>query len=192
MERRKFEERGASPRQSRSVPMTNRALPAAAGSNPIEWGAGGPPTERMETDEGIQRINRKKFEEMLRQSPRGGEGPEPGRPVELSDANFRETIKSKPVVVVDFWAPWCGPCRAVSPVLEQLASEMAGKATFGKLNVDDNPRTSHEFGIQGIPTIMVFKDGEPVDGLVGAAPKSMIEARIRPYVDVADRTSPYK
>ena len=79
----------------------------------------------------------------------------------------------------------------VSPVLEELASEMVGQATFGKLNVDDNPTTSQQFGIQGIPTIMVFKDGEPVDGLVGAAPKQMIEARIRPYVS-GTKGSPYQ
>ncbi|MDG7008639.1 MAG: thioredoxin [Nitrososphaerota archaeon] len=112
-------------------------------------------------------------------------------PVELTDANFHEVVASHPLVVVDFWAPWCGPCRIVSPVLEQLASEMAGKATFGKLNVDDNPMTSQQFGIQGIPTIMVFKDGQPVDGLVGAAPKQTIEARIKPYVGAAE-SSPYR
>ena len=104
-----------------------------------------------------------------------------GKPIDLSDADFHEVVKSHPLVVVDFWAPWCGPCRIVSPVLEELSQEMAGKAIFGKVNVDDNPATASEFGIQGIPTIMIFKDGEPVDGLVGAAPKAMIEARIKPY-----------
>ncbi len=146
----------------------------------------------MTFDDEVQRINEKKFEEMLKprskpQEISGGSS----KPVELTDTNFREVVKSHPVVVVDFWAPWCGPCRAVSPVLEQLASEMAGQATFGKLNVDDNPMTSQQFGIQGIPTIMVFKDGEPVDGLVGAAPKQMIESRIRPYVG-GGKSSPYQ
>ncbi|MDG7008502.1 MAG: thioredoxin [Nitrososphaerota archaeon] len=119
-----------------------------------------------------------------------GTTPQP-KPVEMTDANFGEVVSSHPVVVVDFWAPWCGPCRVVSPVLEQLASEMAGKAMFGKLNVDDNPATSQQFGIQGIPTIMVFKDGQPVDGLVGAAPKQMIEARIRPYLQGGKKGAPY-
>jgi len=148
----------------------------------------------MAFDKEVQRINEKKFEEMLKLKAKPKESrPEAGgKPVELSDANFREVVRSHPVVVVDFWAPWCGPCRVVSPVLEQLASEMAGQATFGKLNVDDNPVTSQQFGIQGIPTIMVFKDGEPVDGLVGAAPKQMIEARIRPYLEGGSKGSPYQ
>ena len=147
----------------------------------------------MTFDEEVRKINQRKYEEMMRKSQPREESPaQPAKPVELTDANFREVVGSHPVVVVDFWAPWCGPCRMVSPVLEQLASEMAGEATFAKLNVDDNPMVSQRFGIQSIPTIMVFKDGEPVDGLVGAAPKQMIEARIRPYVDGGSKGSPYR
>jgi thioredoxin 1 len=143
-------------------------------------------------DDEVQKINEKRFEEMLKRTkPQAGNAVDDGKPIELTDANFREALGRHPVVVVDFWAPWCGPCRMVSPVLEELASEMVGKVTFGKLNVDDNPLTSQQFGIQGIPTIMVFKDGEPVDGLVGAAPKHMIEARIRPYASET-KGSPYQ
>ena len=146
----------------------------------------------MTFDDEVQRINAKRFEDMLkRQAQPKGEPPK-AEPIELTDANFFEVVGSKPLFVVDFWAPWCGPCRVVSPVLEQLASEMAGQATFGKLNVDDNPMTSQKFGIQGIPTIMVFKDGQPVDGLVGAAPKQMIESRIRPYVSGQGTGAPYQ
>ena len=145
----------------------------------------------MAFDDEVQKINEKRYEEMLkRQGSESKRAPGPAKPIELTDANFHEVVGSHPLVVVDFWAPWCGPCRVVSPVLEQLASEMAGEATFGKLNVDDNPATSQRFQIQGIPTIMVFKDGQPVDGLVGAAPKQMIEARIRPYTN-GGRRSPY-
>ena len=147
----------------------------------------------MAFDDEVRRINQKKYEEMLKK-PRPNEGRPTGpvKPMELTDSNFGEVVKSHPVVVVDFWAPWCAPCRIVSPVVEQLAEEMAGQATFGKLNVDDNPATSQRFGIQGIPTIMVFKDGEPVDGLVGAAPKQMIEARIKPHIEGGGKGSPYR
>ncbi len=105
-----------------------------------------------------------------------------GTPMNLTDADFHNTVRNHPVMVVDFWAPWCGPCKVVSPILDELSAEMAGKVTFGKLNVDDNPNVAREFGIQGIPTVLIFKDGEAVDGLVGAAPKSMIEQRIKPYI----------
>ncbi len=148
----------------------------------------------MTFDKEVQKINEKKFEEMLKQGSRTKTNPADasGKPIELNDANFYEVVGSHPLMVVDFWAPWCGPCRVVSPVLEQLASEMAGQATFGKLNVDDNPVTSQKFGIQGIPTIMVFKDGQPVDGIVGAAPKQMIQARISPYFSGGGKGSPYQ
>ena len=146
----------------------------------------------MSHDEEVKKINERKFEAMLKQQKSQKSRQETsGKPVELTDANFVQTVKSHRLVVVDFWAPWCGPCRMVSPVLEELASEMVGLATFGKVNVDDNPTVSQQFGIQGIPTIVVFKDGEPVDGLVGAAPKQMIEARIRPYVS-GTGSAPYQ
>ncbi len=148
----------------------------------------------MTFDDEVRRINEKKFKEMLKaQSQPSNSGAAPhGTPIELTDANFRDVVSKHPVVVVDFWAAWCGPCKMVSPIVEELASDMAGKATFGKLNVDENPKVSSEFGIQSIPTIMVFKDGEPVDGLVGAAPKQMIEARIKPHIGEGNGVSPYR
>lgn len=148
----------------------------------------------MTFDDEVKRINEKKFEEMFRQRTSGesGQPAPPGKTADLSESNFQEAVKSHPLVVVDFWAPWCGPCKVVSPLLEQLAVEMAGKATFFKLNVDDNPTVSEQFGIQGIPTILIFKDGKPVDGIVGAAPKQMIEARIRPYFSGKSDSGPYR
>jgi thioredoxin 1 len=104
-------------------------------------------------------------------------------PITLNDSNFEGTIKKSQLIVVDFWAPWCGPCRAVSPVIEQLATELAGKALFGKLNVDENPVVSSTFGIQSIPTIAIFKNGKMVDGFVGAASKSQILSKISTYID---------
>lgn len=101
--------------------------------------------------------------------------------VKLTDANFNEEVKSG-VTLVDFWAPWCGPCRMVAPVLEEVAEKYQGKAKIGKLNVDENQATAGEFGIMSIPTMLVFKDGEPVDKIVGAVPKDAIEEKLNQYV----------
>lgn len=104
-------------------------------------------------------------------------------PVTLNDSNFEDMVKRNQLIVVDFWAPWCGPCRAVSPVIEQLSNELTGKVLFGKLNVDENPVVSSTFGIQSIPTIAIFKNGKMVDGFVGAASKSQILSKISTYID---------
>ncbi len=96
--------------------------------------------------------------------------------IELTDANFEEEIvKSEGVTVVDFWAPWCGPCRLVAPVIEELASEYAGEVRFAKLNVDENQVTAGTFGIRSIPTIGFFKDGEAIGAVVGAHPKASLQ-----------------
>jgi thioredoxin 1 len=148
----------------------------------------------MSFDEEVRRTNEKSFDEMLRERTKGepNQPAQPGKPADLSESSFQVAINSHPLVVVDFWAPWCGPCKVVSPVLEELAVEMAGKAAFFKLNVDDNPTVSQQFGVQGIPTILIFKDGRPVDGMVGAAPKQMIEARIRSYIATDKSSGPYR
>jgi thioredoxin 1 len=99
-------------------------------------------------------------------------------PLTLSDSNFAQAIEKYPRIVVDFWAPWCGPCRMVSPIITQLASELAGKVVFGKVNVDKCPRIASAFGIQSIPTIYIFKNGKVVDGFVGAASQSQIRSKI--------------
>ncbi len=105
-----------------------------------------------------------------------------GRPIILSDATFSSEISKYPVLVVDFWAAWCGPCRLVAPIIEQLAKEYSGRVAFGKLNVDENPLTSGEFQVQSIPTLLIFKDGEPVDGIIGAVPKHQIEWKIKAHL----------
>ena len=108
------------------------------------------------------------------------------RPVLLTDSNFNQEVEKYPLIVVDFWAPWCGPCRMVSPVIEQLAKELAGKVVFGKVNVDENPRIASAFGIQSIPTITIFKNGKAIDGFVGAASKSQMQSKIMAYAGNAN------
>lgn len=88
----------------------------------------------------------------------------------FTDQNFQQEVASG-TVVVDFWAPWCGPCRVVSPTIDQLAEEYNGKVKVGKMNVDENPQIAGEFGIMSIPTVMIFKDGQPVQAVVGAKSK---------------------
>ncbi len=99
--------------------------------------------------------------------------------LELNDSNFEELVlKSDKPVLVDFWAEWCGPCRMVGPIVEELAKDFDGKAVIGKLNVDENMSVSAQFGIRNIPTLLVFKNGEVVDKQVGVAPKNVLADKI--------------
>ncbi|NCU32308.1 MAG: thioredoxin [Candidatus Moranbacteria bacterium] len=103
--------------------------------------------------------------------------------LEFTDSNFEElVIKSDKPVLVDFWAEWCGPCRMIAPIVEELAKEYEGKAIVGKLDVDSNPAVAGKFGIRNIPTILFFKNGEVIDKQVGAAPKSAIAERLEKLV----------
>ena len=97
----------------------------------------------------------------------------------VSDANFQaEVLESEQPVLVDFWAPWCGPCRMVAPVLEEIAAEQADKLRVVKLNVDDNQQTAAKYGVMSIPTMIVFKHGQPAKTIVGAYPKRRLEAEL--------------
>jgi thioredoxin 1 len=99
-----------------------------------------------------------------------------GNVVEITDSNFEsEVLKSEKLTLVDFWAPWCGPCKIIGPIMEELSNDYEGKVKFTKLNVDDNPNTATTYGIRGIPTVIFYKNGEVVDQVIGAVPKSELE-----------------
>ncbi len=102
----------------------------------------------------------------------------PDAPLTVTDADFDNTVGKYDTIVVDCWAPWCGPCRMVGPVIDELAKEMQGKIVFGKLNVDENPNTSQRHNIMSIPTLLIFKNGKLVDQLVGAYPKEELKKKL--------------
>jgi thioredoxin 1 len=96
--------------------------------------------------------------------------------VPVTDASFdTDVLKATGTVVVDFWAEWCGPCKMIGPALEEIGAELKGKITIAKVNIDDNPMTPNTYGVRGIPTLIMFKDGKPVDTIVGARPKSALK-----------------
>jgi len=101
-----------------------------------------------------------------------------GKAIEITDANFDEITKTDKPVLVDFWAEWCGPCKMIGPVVEELAGDYEGKAVIGKVDVDSNPNTSAKFGIRSIPTLLVIKNGKIVEKQVGAVPKSVLTQKL--------------
>jgi len=105
------------------------------------------------------------------------------KPVTLTDANFQQVISGPGPVLVDFWAPWCGPCRMVAPAVEQLAKNFKGRAVVGKLNVDENPQTAQRYRIMSIPALYIFKQGRVVDQLVGAQPAAVLQQRLAQHVN---------
>jgi thioredoxin 1 len=102
-----------------------------------------------------------------------------GHPIAVTDMDFEAQVeKATMLVLVDFWADWCAPCKMIAPMVEDLANEYDGKVTFVKVDVDSSPETSSKFGIRSIPTLLLFKDGKPVDQVIGAVPKAVLKARL--------------
>jgi thioredoxin 1 len=136
-------------------------------------------------DEDLEKIREKRLNEMteeLKNNPEGSGGAWPSEPQVLTEDNFEEYIKKYPLVVVDCWAPWCGPCRMVGPVVEELAKDYQGKIAFGKLNTDENQGIAMKFSIMSIPTFLIFKNGDLVDRPVGAMPKESLESTITKHL----------
>jgi len=139
--------------------------------------------EKKKEDEELERIKRLKFKDLIRKvSDRDENLSIKNKPVELADSTFRKFVREHPLAVVDCWAPWCGPCLFVSPIVEELARDYAGKIAFGKLNVDDNPGVATEYGIMSIPTLLVFKNGALVDRIIGARPRAALEQMITSHL----------
>jgi len=103
-------------------------------------------------------------------------------PITLDDANFKETVKKHLLMLIDCWAAWCGPCRMIAPVVDELARDYTGRVTVGKLNVDENSETAMSLGIISIPTLLIMKDGKEVDRIIGAVPKQFIEEKLQKYL----------
>ncbi len=120
----------------------------------------------------VERIRQEKMKKLLDQKDM------PNTPVTVSDSNFEETLQKYGVVVVDFWATWCMPCKMIEPAVEALAQKMAGSVVFGRLNVDENPRTATQYQVMSIPTLLVFKKSAPVKRIIGAVPQQYIEQQI--------------
>ena len=127
----------------------------------------------------LERIRQKKLREMTERTKAEGSNEEwPSEPLEVTDASFSQVIQRYPLVVVDCWAAWCAPCRMIVPVVEELAPDYKGKIVFGKLDVDSNSATAMQYGIMSIPTLLVFKNGQLVEKLIGAMPRGSLEPRI--------------
>ena len=128
----------------------------------------------------LDQIRLRKIQAMLDQVKNSGQTS--NQLMIVTDDTFHKAVQTHDLLVVDFWAPWCGPCRMVGPIIEALSVEYIGKAAFGKMNVDENQVVPSSFGIMSIPTIIIFNHGKEVERLVGACPKAHIEAMIKRYL----------
>lgn len=132
----------------------------------------------------LEEIKRKKMEQMKKDMNASAKPfvELPDKPVVVTDATIDAAASQYPIFILDCWAEWCGPCRTIGPIIEQLATEMKGKVVFGKLNIDENMQTANKYRISAIPTLMIFKDGKLIDKLVGAYPKPALAAKIQKFL----------
>lgn len=130
-------------------------------------------------DEELEQIKEKKMQELANNQ---SSSDLPTEPITLSGANFEEASKKFPLLVVDCWAEWCPPCKALEPIIEDLAEELSGKVVFGKLNIDENRGIAQKFGVSAIPTLLIMNDGEEVDRIVGLAPKEALKEKLLNYL----------
>jgi thioredoxin 1 len=128
----------------------------------------------------LKEIRKHKMEEL---GQKVGEEVTGEKPVEITDESFDQVLKDSPAIVVDFWAPWCMPCLALSPVIERLAKKYAGKVVFGKLNIDENRKIAARFGITAIPTLLFFKKGKQIDRVIGTVAQAVLEQKIKKLLE---------
>jgi thioredoxin 1 len=138
----------------------------------------------MKKDEELEKIKQRKMRQLIEKASETEKKKKPAlnKPIEVSDATFKETIQNHSLVVVDCWAPWCSPCYMVAPVIEEMARDYAERILFGKLNVDENRKVAMQYQIMSIPTLLVFKNGKLADRIVGAMPRQMLEPKITRYL----------
>lgn len=132
-------------------------------------------------DDELKRIRERKLRKLMREFKE--KNSLNGQVVHLTDSNFDQIISRNSLVLVDFYADWCMPCRMMAPIVEELAEELAGKVLVGKINVDENPDTADRFQVFSIPTLVIIKSGREVDRIVGFVPKSQVEARLKKYLE---------
>jgi thioredoxin 1 len=136
----------------------------------------------MTEDEELEELRRKKLEDIMRKKQEEPATTTTDTVLEVTDQNITEVISKGSLVAIECWAVWCAPCRMIGPIIDELAKDYAGKIVFGKLNVDENHEVALEYQIMSIPTILVFKNGNPVDRIVGAMPRRLLEERITQYL----------
>ena len=136
----------------------------------------------MTEDKELERIKSEKMKELLGGRTTGSSSSASGKPIDLTQETFKNVVERNSLVVVDFWAAWCGPCRMVAPIIESMAKDYTGRILFGKVNVDENPEIARQYGIMSIPTLLIFKNGNVVDKIIGAMPRNRLEPKIKKHI----------